>query len=51
MLRWLARLLLFRILPRRVVPLLALVEVAQLLRAARNQRRPAASERGATVGR
>jgi hypothetical protein len=35
--RWLGRLLLLRVLPRRIVPLLTVVEVVQLLRAARRQ--------------
>ncbi|HEY3523087.1 MAG TPA: hypothetical protein VGK63_05250 [Candidatus Limnocylindrales bacterium] len=43
MIRWLARFMLLRVLPRRLVPLLTVVEVAQLLRAARRQR---ASRRG-----
>jgi len=36
--RWLARLLLLRILPRRLVPILTLWEVMQLLRRRRRER-------------
>ena len=46
MIRWLGRVLLLRVLPRRLLPVLTVVEVAQLLRAARRQRRaPKASPR------
>jgi hypothetical protein len=44
MLRWAGRFLLFRVLPRRLLPILTVVEVVQLLRAARRQR-------GGTAGR
>ena len=37
MIRWLGRLLLLRVLPRRLIPLLTVVEAVQLLRAARRQ--------------
>ncbi len=38
MIRTAARFLLLRVLPRRLVPIFAVVEVVQLLRAARRQR-------------
>lgn len=51
MLRWLTRLMLFRILPHRLLPVLTLIEVVRMLRGARNQRRAADAEGGARVRR
>lgn len=39
MLRWLGKTLLFRILPRRLLPILTAIEVVRFLRNARNPRR------------
>jgi len=36
MLRWLGKMLLFRILPRKLLPILTVIEVARFLRNARN---------------
>jgi hypothetical protein len=49
MLRTFGRLLMFKVLPRRLLPLLTVVEVAQLLRAARRRRAGAGAR--ATAGR
>jgi hypothetical protein len=44
MIRWLGRLLLLRVLPRRLVPILTAVELFRLARSARQRRRVAVNE-------
>jgi hypothetical protein len=40
MLGWLGKMFLFRILPRRILPVLAVIEIFRMFRGARNQRGP-----------
>ena len=44
MIGWLARFLLFKALPRRIIPLLTLIEIARLARQLQRRRRYAVNE-------
>ena len=51
MLGWLGKMFLFRILPRKILPVLAVIEIFRMLRGSRNQRNPEAlADRGRSRG-